>query len=135
MASCAPGREHLSRILAAAPDFPNWKESPAMLSQPEKARIFRALHERGGAFLIPNPWDRGTARLLQKMGFEAIATSSAGFAYSQGKPDTAVGRDAMLSHVADLASAVDLPVSGDLENGYGDTPEVAAETIRLAAAA
>ena len=106
-----------------------------MLSQPEKARIFRALHDREGAFLIPNPWDRGTARLLQNMGFEAIATSSAGFAYSQGKPDTAVGRDAMLSHVADLASAVDLPVSGDLENGYGDAPEVAAETIRLAAAA
>jgi 2-methylisocitrate lyase-like PEP mutase family enzyme len=105
-----------------------------MLSQLEKARIFRALHEREGAFLIPNPWDRGSARLLQKMGFEAIATSSAGFAWSQGKPDTAIGRDAMLAHVAEVAAAVDLPVSGDLENGYGDAPETAAETIQLSAA-
>lgn len=106
-----------------------------MFSQAEKADIFRALHAREGAFFIPNPWDIGSARLLAKIGFEALATSSAGYAYSIGKADTAVGRDAMLAHVAQIASSVDLPISGDLENGYGDAPETAAETIRLAAAA
>lgn len=106
-----------------------------MRTQNEKARLFRALHEREGAFLIPNPWDAGSARLLEQMGFEALATSSAGFAFSLGKPDSAAGRDAMLAHVAAVAAAVDLPVSGDLENGYGDAPAAAAETIRLAAAA
>lgn len=106
-----------------------------MRTQSEKARIFRTLHEREGAFLIPNPWDVGSARLLAQMGFEALATSSAGFAYSIGKPDTAVSRDAMLAHVAAVAAAVDLPVSADLENGYGDASEATAETIRLAAAA
>ncbi len=106
-----------------------------MPSQSEKAHIFRAQHERDGTFLIPNPWDVGSARLLAQMGFEALATSSAGFAFSIGKPDTAVGRDAMLTHVAAVAAAVDLPVSGDLENGYGDAPADAAETIRMAAAA
>ncbi len=106
-----------------------------MLTQIEKARIFRALHERDGAFVIPNPWDVGSARLLAHLGFEAMATTSAGFAFSAGKPDGQVGRDAMLEHVAGVAAAVDLPVSGDLENGYGDSPEDAAQTILLAAAA
>ena len=106
-----------------------------MLTQTEKARIFRALHERDGAFVIPNPWDVGSARLLAHLGFEAMATTSAGFAFSAGKPDGQVGRDAMLEHVAGVAAAVDLPVSGDLENGYGDSPEDAAQTILLAAAA
>jgi len=106
-----------------------------MRTQTEKGRVFRALHEREGAFVIPNPWDIGTARLLKQMGFEALATTSAGFAFSMGKPDTAVGREAMLAHVAALAAAVDLPVSGDLENGYGDAPEDAAQTILLAASA
>lgn len=106
-----------------------------MRTQAEKAGMFRALHERDGVFLIPNPWDVGSARLLAQMGFEALATSSAGFAFSIGKPDSAVGRDAMLAHVAAVAAAVDLPVSGDLENGYGDTPEDAAQTILLAASA
>jgi 2-methylisocitrate lyase-like PEP mutase family enzyme len=106
-----------------------------MISQDEKGRAFRALHERKDAFIIPNPWDVGSARLLERLGFEALATSSAGFAFSQGKRDYEVGREAMMAHVSALASAVDLPVSGDLENGYGDSPEDAAETIRLAAAA
>jgi 2-methylisocitrate lyase-like PEP mutase family enzyme len=106
-----------------------------MQTQSEKGRIFRAMHEREGAFIIPNPWDPGSARLLAQMGFEALATTSAGFAFSQGKPDTMVGREAMIAHVAAIAGAVDLPVSGDLENGYGDAPETVAETIRLAAAA
>jgi 2-methylisocitrate lyase-like PEP mutase family enzyme len=106
-----------------------------MLTQSEKGRAFRALHERKQAFVIPNPWDIGSARLLARMGFEALATSSAGFAYSMGKPDYGVTRDEMMAHVSAIAAAVDLPVSGDLENGFGDAPETAAETIRLAAAA
>jgi 2-methylisocitrate lyase-like PEP mutase family enzyme len=106
-----------------------------MPSQSEKARIFRALHEHEGAFIIPNPWDAGTARLLAHLGFEALATTSAGFAFSLGKPDSKVGREAMIEHVASIAAAVDLPVSGDLENGYGDSPEDVGQTIQLAAAA
>jgi 2-methylisocitrate lyase-like PEP mutase family enzyme len=106
-----------------------------MVTQSEKGRVFRALHERKGAFIIPNPWDVGSARLLERLGFEALATSSAGFAFSLGKRDYQVGREAMIGHVGAIAAAVDLPVSGDLENGYGDRPEDAAETIRMAAAA
>ena len=106
-----------------------------MLTQSEKARIFRSLHEREAAFIIPNPWDVGTARLLAHLGFEALATTSAGYAFSVGKPDHGISRDAMLQHVTELASAVDLAVSGDLENGYGDSPQDAAQTILLAAAA
>lgn len=106
-----------------------------MLTQAEKGRVFRALHAREGAFIIPNPYDAGTARLLAHAGFEALATTSAGASFSAGKPDYGVSRDAMLAHVAAIAAAVDLPVSGDLENGFGDAPEVAAETIRLAAQA
>jgi 2-methylisocitrate lyase-like PEP mutase family enzyme len=106
-----------------------------MLTQAEKGRAFRALHERDGAFIIPNPWDAGTARLLAHLGFEALATTSAGYAFSAGQRDNTVGRDAMMAHVSAIASATDLPVSGDLENGFGDAPEIVAETIRLAAAA
>ena len=106
-----------------------------MLTQSEKARAFRALHERQGAFIIPNPFDAGTARLLAHLGFEALATTSAGYAFSAGKPDHGISRGDMLEHVATIASAVDLPVSGDLENGYGDSPQDAAQTILLAAAA
>lgn len=106
-----------------------------MTAQAEKARVFRELHQREKPFVIPNPWDVGSARLLAQLGFEALATTSGGFAFSTAKADGGVGRDAMMNHVAALASAVDLPISGDLENGYGDAPEVVAETIRLAAAA
>ncbi len=106
-----------------------------MRTQLEKARAFRTLHERAGSFIIPNPYDVGTARLLAHLGFEALATTSAGAAFSAGKPDHGVTRDAMLAHVASIAAAVDFPVSGDLENGYGDSPEDTAQTIRLAAAA
>lgn len=106
-----------------------------MLTQAEKARAFRALHKREGAFIIPNPWDAGTARLLAYLGFEALATTSAGYAFSAGKKDNTVGREQMMQHVAAIAAATDLPVSADLENGFGDSPETAAETIRLAAAA
>jgi 2-methylisocitrate lyase-like PEP mutase family enzyme len=104
-----------------------------MLTQTEKGAAFAELHKRAGTFIIPNPWDVGSARLLAHLGFEALATSSAGYAFSIGKPDNAVGREAMLAHAAAIAAATDLPVSIDLENGFGDTPEIVAETIRLAA--
>jgi 2-methylisocitrate lyase-like PEP mutase family enzyme len=105
-----------------------------MITQAEKGSTFRALHERPGAFIIPNPWDIGTARLLAHLGFEALATTSAGYAFSVGRQDGAIGRDEMLAHVRDIVSATDLPVSADLENGYGDDPKSVAETIQLAAA-
>jgi 2-methylisocitrate lyase-like PEP mutase family enzyme len=82
---------------------------------------------------LPNPWDSGTARILERLGFEALATTSAGFAFSQGRPDYKVGRDAVLEHCRILVAATSLPVSADLENGFGDGPQEAAETIRLAA--
>jgi 2-methylisocitrate lyase-like PEP mutase family enzyme len=106
-----------------------------MLTQAEKGNVFRALHERDHAFIIPNPWDIGTAKLLEKLGFEALATTSAGFAFSVGRCDGTVGRDLMMTHVAALAAATDLPVSADLENGFGDDPKTVAETIRMGAAA
>jgi len=106
-----------------------------MATQEDKGKVFRGLHERSSAFLIPNPWDVGSARLLAALGFEALATTSAGYALSIGKLDGAVGREAMMAHVATIAAATDLPVNADLENGFGDAPEFAAETIRMAAAA
>ena len=106
-----------------------------MLTQAEKGRVFRALHERDHAFIIPNPWDVGTARLLAHLGFEALATTSAGYAFSVGQRDNTINREQMMAHVSAIASATDLPVSADLENGYGDAPEIVAQTIKLAAAA
>src|SRR5204862_2541301 len=103
-----------------------------MRTQAEKAIAFQALHERAGAFIIPNPWDIGTARLLAHVGFEALATTSAGYAFSVGQQDFTIGRDQMIAHVAEIVSATDLPVSADLENGFGDDPDRVAETIRLA---
>jgi 2-methylisocitrate lyase-like PEP mutase family enzyme len=105
-----------------------------MTTQIEKGQAFRALHQRDHAFIIPNPWDIGTARLLAHLGFEALASTSGGYASSMGVPDYAVGREAMIAHVSALASATALPVSADLENGFADAPEMVAETIRLAAA-
>lgn len=106
-----------------------------MPTQSEKATAFRVLHQQPGTFLIPNPYDPGSARLLEHLGFPALATTSGGFAFTQGRPDYGIRREDMLSHVAALTAATGLPVSGDLENGFGDAPETAAETIRLAAAA
>ena len=105
------------------------------MTQAEKGRAFQALHQRDRAFPIPNPWDAGSARLLAHLGFEALATTSAGYAYSTGRRDHGVPRNDMLAHAAAIVSATGLPVSADLENGYGDSPEDAAETVRLAAAA
>ena len=106
-----------------------------MLTQAEKGRAFRALHERDRAFIIPNPWDVGTARLLAHLGFEALATTSMGYAFSAGQRDNTIDRQRMMEHVSAIASATDLPLSADLENGFGDAPETVAETIRVAAAA
>jgi 2-methylisocitrate lyase-like PEP mutase family enzyme len=105
-----------------------------MLTQAEKGLVFAELHQRAGTFIIPNPWDIGSARLLTHLGFEALATSSAGHAFSIGKADNDVGREAMLAHAANVAAATHLPVSVDLENGFGHTPEFVAETMRRAVA-
>ncbi len=107
-----------------------------MPTQTEKAIAFRALHARSGAFVIPNPWDGGSARLLSSLGFEALATTSAGHAFALGRRDGdgCVGRAETLANARAIVEATDLPVSADLENGFGDDPESAAETIRAAAA-
>ena len=96
-------------------------------------QTFRALHEGPGAFVIPNPWDVGTAKLLAHLGFRALATTSAGYAFSRGLPDGGVSFDEMIDHCRELVAATDLPVSADLENGKGDSPESAAETVFAAA--
>lgn len=108
-----------------------------MRTQTEKAAAFRALHERPGAFVIPNPWDAGTAKLLASLGFEALATTSLGLANALGRPDGAgaVSRHEVLANCRAIAEAADLPVNADLENGYADEPRAAAEMIRLAAEA
>jgi 2-methylisocitrate lyase-like PEP mutase family enzyme len=102
-------------------------------SQSERTARFRALHFGQRAFVIPNPWDAGTARLLAGLGFTALATTSAGYAFSRGRRDGSIGRDEMLRHATEIAAATDLPTSADLESGFGDAPEAVAETIRLAA--
>jgi 2-methylisocitrate lyase-like PEP mutase family enzyme len=107
----------------------------AMVTQTEKAERFRALHERDGAFVIPNPWDAGSARLLAGLGFAALATTSSGFANSLGRLDGQVSRDEMIEHCRSLSAATDLPVSADLENCFADDPAEAAATILLAAQA
>jgi 2-methylisocitrate lyase-like PEP mutase family enzyme len=108
-----------------------------MRTQAEKAAAFRALHARPGAFIIPNPWDAGTAKLLAALGFEALATTSLGLANTLGRPDgaNAVSRHEVLANCRTIAEATDLPVNADLENGYADEPRAAAEMIRLAAEA
>jgi 2-methylisocitrate lyase-like PEP mutase family enzyme len=102
-------------------------------TQSDKAVRFRALHEGPGAFVIPNPWDAGSARILAALGFQALATSSGASAGVLGRRDGAVTRDEALAHARAIVEATDLPVSADLEKGFGDAPAVAAETIRLAA--
>ena len=116
------------------------------LTQAEKAKNFRALHRLPvtpgaapepagpGAFIFPNPWDAGSARILAGLGFQALATTSAGLAFSFGRRDGAVGRDAALAHCRLIVEATDLPVAADLENCFGDDPQTVADTIRLAAA-
>jgi 2-methylisocitrate lyase-like PEP mutase family enzyme len=98
----------------------------------DPATDFLALHVPGAPLLMLNPWDTGSARMLAGMGFRALATTSAGFAGTQGRTDGNVTRDEALAHAASLVSAVDVPVSADLENGFGDDPDHVAETIRRA---
>ena len=97
-----------------------------------RRQVFRTLHERG-CFVIPNPWDPGSARYLRHLGFQALATTSSGFAFSRGLPDmdSAVARDSMLAHVADIVAAVDVPVNADFKSGYADGPDGVAESVRL----
>lgn len=104
------------------------------MDQTEKFERFSRLHAGFGAFVIPNPWDAGSARILASMGFEALATTSAGYAFSKGKRDSSasLGREEILASAAEIVAATDLPVSADLENGFGNAPEDCAETIRLA---
>jgi 2-methylisocitrate lyase-like PEP mutase family enzyme len=108
-----------------------------MASQSEKHHTFRELHGRPGAFVIPNPWDAGTARILTALGFEALATTSAGFAFSIGRRDSAaaLSRTEILQNARSIVEATDLPVTADLEDGFGTDPATCAETISLAAEA
>lgn len=103
-----------------------------MRTQVEKAIAFQALHERDGAFIIPNPYDIGTARLLAYLGFEALATTSAGCAFALGQRDYTLTREQVLAHAKEIVAATDLPVSADLESGFGDDPETVAETFQSA---
>ncbi|MEX0366115.1 MAG: oxaloacetate decarboxylase [Ruegeria sp.] len=105
-----------------------------MPDQTEKYEQFKALHQGDGAFVMPNPWDAGTARILSSMGFAALATTSAGYAFSAGKRDSsaALSRQELLANAGDIVAATDLPVSADLEDGFGTAPETCAETIRMA---
>jgi 2-methylisocitrate lyase-like PEP mutase family enzyme len=104
-------------------------------NQAKRAEAFKALHERPGLFAIPNPWDAGSAKILAMLGFEALATTSAGFAFSVGKPDAegAIGRDETLQNALSIVEATPLPVAADLENGFGDDPDTCGQTILLAA--
>jgi len=102
-------------------------------TQADKAARFKALHEAPGAFVIPNPWDAGSARVLAALGFQALATSSGASAGVLGRRDGRVTRGEALAHARAIVDATDLPVSADLEKGFGDAPAAAAETIRLAA--
>src|SRR5688572_6685732 len=102
-------------------------------TQTTKAAAFQALHRNAGTFVIANAWDGGSARILQSIGFSAIATSSGAAAGVLGRLDGKITRDEALSQVRTIVAATDLPVSADLENGFGDTPEIVAETVRLAA--
>src|SRR5690554_5158304 len=99
------------------------------MTQRQKAEQFRLLHARDGLFLIPNPWDVASARLLQGLGFEALATTSSGFANTLGRLDHKVTRAEKIAHCQQLSEATALPISADLENGFGDEPDTVAETI------
>ncbi len=113
--------------------YANLKILMATTDFTERRAAFRTLHE-SGCFVIPNPWDVGTARYLRHLGFQALATTSAGFAFSRGLPDAGVSRDLVLSHIAEIVSSVDLPVNADFESGYAQEPEGVAESVRLCVA-
>src|SRR5438132_13516593 len=113
-----------------------WRSCPSvqensMPSITDKRRVFHELH-KSGCFVIPNPWDVGSARYLQHLGFKALATTSSGYAWSQGYPDNAITRDMALDHLRELVAATDLPVNADFEGGFADDPAGVAESVRLA---
>jgi 2-methylisocitrate lyase-like PEP mutase family enzyme len=105
------------------------------VTREQKYNAFKALHERPGAFVIPNPWNAGTARILTSLGFDALATTSAGYAFAVGRRDSSAGltRDEILQNAKEIVDATSLPVSADLEDGFGRSPEICAATIKLAA--
>src|ERR1041385_1284932 len=133
----SPGRRKTTRtvfwrvILNPAPVLINL--TPMAATQKDKGERFRALHQASGIFVIPNPWDSISARLLAGSGFKALATSSAAAAATLGKKDGEITRAEALAHSRLIVQSVDVPVSADLENGFGDSPEAVAETVRLAA--
>ena len=104
------------------------------MTQATKAARFFQLHQNPGLFVLPNPWDPGSAKILAALGYKALATTSAGYAFSQGKLDTIgrISRDEAMAHARTIVEATPLPVSADLENGYGDSPEAVQQTIRAA---
>ena len=102
-----------------------------MISTADKRRAFRALHETG-CFVIPNPWDVGSALYLQSLGFKALASTSSGFAWSQGRPDNGVARDRVLAHLAALAAATEVPLNADFENGFAADAAGVGESVRMA---
>ena len=106
------------------------------MTREQKYKAFKALHERTGSFVIPNPWNAGTAKILTALGFEALATTSAGYAFSIGQEDSAenLTREGILQNAKEIVEATDLPVSADLQNGFGPSPEICSETIQLASA-
>lgn len=137
-------RAAATKSKAAQYGFPaaqNSRRTPAlaerrntMVANPtNKGTAFRRLHMQEGAFVIPNPWDIGTARILASMGFQALATTSAGMAFALGLPEGGASREQVIKHCRDIVAATDLPVSADLEKGFGDTPESVAETVQVAA--
>src|SRR6516164_1883856 len=121
-----------SQVLPSIPSVVDAPDPQFLTALVARRKAFRALHE-GGCFVIPNPWDVGSARYLQHLGFPALATTSAGFAFSQGEPDSGEGgvlaRDRNLAYIASITAAVDLPVSADFMSGYGLEPEAVAESI------
>jgi 2-methylisocitrate lyase-like PEP mutase family enzyme len=111
--------------------MPNLPITPVPVSSADKRRAFRRLHE-SGCFLIPNPWDAGSARYLQSLGFKALATTSSGAAWSQGRPDNGLSRAQVLEHLRIMAAATDLPLNADFENGFADGAAAVGESVRLA---
>ena len=107
------------------------------MTREEKYEVFRSLHERPGIFIIPNPWNAGSAKILAALGFEALATTSAGYAFNAGRRDSALDltREGILENAREIVNATELPVSADLQNGFGDAPEACSATIRQAAEA
>ena len=107
------------------------------MTREQKYEAFKSLHQRAGAFVIPNPWNAGTAKILTALGFEALATTSSGYAFSAGRRDTPaeLSRDEILQNAKDIVDATHLPVSADLQDGFGPSPETCAATIRLASSA